>query len=307
MTDVLVELRAANPAPADSEPHPTAWSDSALLAEIDTRSGTNMSLDHKPKTEPAGRANGGSGRHRALVAAAGFAVVVALIGVAAVVRTSDPTSSTSPATEVSTTAIESTTTNTPPTTTDAPVSTTLQLADEVPPEAQALLDNYTRVYNAGDEAAWVALHAPGTVRVATNNGEDWNTDLEVAAEFYTFFHGIGQTIDLTECEISVATGIAWCKAFRTDDLTRAADVEPWTLLGLRFDEDEIVEWREVFTGQNSYLSAIAEFGEWMSDTYPDEPPLVSGQGNDFIYAPENIERARQFLSLWSESREAAGE
>lgn len=307
MTDVLVELRAANPAPAESEPHPTAWSDAALLAEIDTRSGTEMSLDQKPKTERAKAVEGPRRWSRALVAGAAFAGVIAVIGVIAVVNSSDPTNPTQPpVTELTSTTTEPATTTAPPTTADAGVSTTRQTAIDVPAETQALLDNYTRVYNSGDEAAWLSLHAAGTVRVATFNNETWNSGLEEQTEIYNFFHGIGQTIDLVDCEVSVATGIAWCKAFRTDDLTRAAEVETWTLLGLRFADGEIIEWREKFTGPNLYLAAMASFGEWMSDAHPDEPPLVNLQGNDFIYTPENAERARRFLALWRQSLDASG-
>ncbi|NND01264.1 MAG: hypothetical protein HKN91_00620 [Acidimicrobiia bacterium] len=303
MTDVMVELRAANPAPAESEPHPTAWSDAALLAAIDTRSGTDMSLDQKQKTERANAAEGPRKWNRGLVAATAFAVVIAVIGVVSVIGgNTPPTTTNAPSSDPTTT---EPTTTAAPVTTLAVVPTTSQRAVEVPPETQVLLDNYVDVYNSGDTAAWAALHAPGTVRVASAGDDTWNSDLEEQAEIYDFFLRIGQTIDLVDCEVSVATGIAWCKAFRTDDLTRAAGIEDWTLLGLRFTKGEIIEWRENFSGPNLYLSAMAGFGQWMSDTHPQEPPLVTIQGDDFIYTPENADRARDFLRLWGESLDGA--
>lgn len=151
MTDVMVELRAANPAPAEAEPHPAAWSDTALLAEIDTRSGIEMSLDQKPKTERANAVERPRGWSRGLVAAAAFAVVVGVIGVVALVDFGGTETTEPPATTAE-----------PVVTTAAPTSTTVAPTTAAPAlsaDEQQFVEAYFDAWN-NDVDAQLALLAP---------------------------------------------------------------------------------------------------------------------------------------------------
>lgn len=306
MTDVMVELRALNPAPADAEPHPTAWSDSALLAEIDTRSGTDMSLDQKPKTERAKRIESPQRWTRGLVAAAAFVAVIGVIGVIAFVDFGSSGTTVPPATtEVTSTTVASssapTTSVTPSTAAPSPVPESDSLDEDQIAFVAAFLD----AWNNDVDAYLDLLAANARVETIRSAKYDIMVDSRTPIDrekFEAMSHwdaaiGTQTTIDSDRC--TYRSGIIACPFSMTDILIAGTVRAATGIVELIESDGEIHHLGFAWSAEFGYGGIVLEFEAWIVDNHPEVAEQV---GMYELYTLDSAEVWQQYVPIYLENR-----
>lgn len=291
MTDVMVELRAANPAPADAEPHPTAWSDAALLAEIDTRSGTDMSLDQKPKTERAKAVEGPRRWSRALVTATAFVAVVLVVGAVVLLRDGGgpiPDTTVPPAT-------------TPVPTTNAPTTTDPELA--TPPltsEQQQAVDAYFDAWN-GDRDTFIDLFAEDATLGASNDwalradGEYGVYERDRFFATYDWHRAVGGQVTVEPGSCQTDSDQIVCDFKYTDQFVTSTSAALDGRIRLRTRDGLVIE-QELIGGTlaaGELTDAREAFRDWLDQNFPNDRRRMILTNTYPIYTDESA-------SLWQQ-------
>lgn len=282
MSEIAGLMRSANPVPDPSSAIADDELD-ALLLLIRARS-THVDVKETLAPVEAEKPN-----RNWVIAVATFAAVIVVIGVAvllAPVRNDSPPATTPPTTRA-----------VPPTTAvdDVIVEPEVELTDEM----VALVDAYEAAFNSGDLDRYLGMYTSTVVREASGLGTVWTSSLEDEVRFYEFAREVGTSIELTECEPRDG-GMVSCRALRTDDLTRAAGIEPaWSILTLGFDGGQVTTWREAMAGYAFYEIALEEFASWLDEAHPEAGSIVVRTAvTDWIMTAENGRLAHRYLAEW---------
>lgn len=289
MADIMAELRTANPAPADAEPHATAWSDAALLAEIDTRSGTDMSLDRKPNTQRAKATGSGQRWTKAMVAAAAFVAVLAVVGVVAFIGSDTPSSTTiAPAATTPTTSA--------PPTTLAP-STTVPVP-RLSAEQQTFVDGYFEAWNS-DVDAYLTLVAPDAeifIRGGVWHPFSYPEAAPLARDRFEAIARWGAVLDSQatpgDCEPRESRVV--CSFTMTDVLLDGfgSPVSGSIEFGLG---DGVVESLHVRWHANNYYDRTRDFQTWLSANQPELASEMMVASGEPIYSEKSSELWQHYV------------
>lgn len=298
MTDVLTEMRNANPAPAGSDPHPTSWSYAALLAEIDKRSGIDMTFDQKTRPERVKSPESPRRRTGFAVAAAAFVAIMLVIGVAAVVPSRDDDTVDQPA---ATTLDQPTTTTAPPSTTTATEANSAAQQSLPSDEDQALINSFVAAYNTGNVDSIMSFIAPTTLYwdyenrtgikpaeppQASSYGESLSLTLQFGAllqRSYSFEECSQFQNGQIMCSGSISDAVAapTVGAIPTRMFFSIAD-GGFSLLTIEMDP-------------GTYLFAWGEFFDWLNEAHPDDMTTLEWSGS--LPAPKYTEET---LPLWEQ-------
>ena len=290
---VLDRIIQANPKPASAETPGNILTRSALLDELDRRSGNMQTQDKPIIVKPERRRRLGP----ALVGA--LSVIIAIV-VAVALLSGDNEPDEQDVVNQSPVTTATPVTTQPPTTTTASAFTV--------DEALAVTDAYFEAYNAGDVEAVLALFEPDATFFNDPFGWQTRADWE---QLLVWNAAQGTTLSPPECTVTAEVpGVSVtvsCPHSNLDVLVQAVDGPPVPInLGLIVTPDGIRNWVSSF-GQPDFNTVGIPFEGWMQRNHPEDVSAVGfGNWSSVEEAEQNGVLTAQYADEWAAFLEGNG-
>ncbi|HSF85396.1 MAG TPA: hypothetical protein VLG28_07015 [Acidimicrobiia bacterium] len=275
----FAQLVSANQVPPDAAAHPLAWSEAALLQEIDARCDRLHAAPSPPPTR----------RSALLAAAAAFVAIAIAIGIAAFVAGGSDEVVDEPPPTIATTTLPPTTeaadtTQQPEITTT--LATTTTEAPAVSAADRAAIDDFVVTLNSGDVEAILASLTPNAVfwtnSVPSGEAEEplaVSEFLDLIRDWFVYAAIPNTEITISTCE-PFSEGRINCTGTYTDDVVRQSPLGPASAsLTFAVEPDGSIAYFVNRVNGGTMNAGYVPFIAWLDETYPGEDTLlfVTGQ------------------------------
>ena len=282
--DVMTMISHADPVPDVENLPSAAWSNTELLHVIDERREHMHDQMDNAELETI-RNQQVRWRLPLLAALAAFVLVIATVGIVALVADKGdpfetavvPTTTPAPTTSAQTTSTSTTTTAVP-----------LGVGPfELTVEQQSLIAVYLEARNGSSWDEYIALFAPGTPLERSGAlNPSWVNSLETEVEIFDFLAAIGFDSEELRCQQYPPRVV--CTFLNHTAGTEAFNLDPWRMIEtFEFGDAGLITYFKADMTQ--YPAASWErFSQWVEDNHPEQRHLLGAAGQEFNYDTDPI-------------------